>query len=219
MRRPKRKARPMPDQVSGEIMSIMPAHVVDAMMLTAMFGFRKGEAFTLQRTQIDWDHEGVRLQAEDVKDDEDAFLPASQFAMGYLRCLDMDAEARGSAFLVTWQPKAGRPLGGDQEAARGLEARARLHAGRSMAAPGAGMICAAPSSARSRCTAAAWWRRPGAAFRFQHDPALHRSRRRDAPPGGRSHRRARAALPRIQSPHTGVPNGEFAPKQGRRKPM
>jgi hypothetical protein len=30
-----------------------------------------------------------------VKDAEDAFLPASQFAMGYLRCLDMEAEARG----------------------------------------------------------------------------------------------------------------------------
>lgn len=109
LRRPKRKARPMPSQVSGEIMGIMPPHVIDAMMLTAMFGFRKGEAFGLQRTQIDWDHDGVRLQAENVKDAEDVFLPASQFAMGYLRCLDMDAEARASAFLVTWQPKAGGP--------------------------------------------------------------------------------------------------------------
>jgi integrase len=109
IRRPKRKARPMPSHVSGEIMSIMPSHVIDAMMLTAMFGFRRGEAFTLQRSQIDWDHKGVRLLAENVKDAEDVFLPASQFAMGYLRCLDMAAEARGSAFLVTWQPKADGP--------------------------------------------------------------------------------------------------------------
>lgn len=107
LRRAKRKARPMPDQVSGDIMSIMPAHVVDAMMLTAMFGFRSTEAFTLKRTNIDWDHGGIRLQAENVKDNEDDFQPASQFAMGFLRCLDMAAESRGSQFLVTWQKKKG----------------------------------------------------------------------------------------------------------------
>lgn len=109
IRRPKRKPRPTPDQVSAEIMTIMPQHVVDAMMLTALFGPRGGETFSLLRTNIDWDNCGLRLHAEDVKDDEDAFLPASQFAMGYLRCLDMEAEARGVKHLITWQPKKGGP--------------------------------------------------------------------------------------------------------------
>lgn len=107
LRRPKRRGRPMPDQVSGEIMSIMPPHVVDAMMLTAMFGFRRGEAFSLKRTAIDWDNGGIRLLAEEVKDDEDAFLPASQFAMGYLWCLDMEADARGVKELITFQRSKG----------------------------------------------------------------------------------------------------------------
>lgn len=103
LRRAKRKARPMPDQVSGEIMSIMPAHVVDAMMLTALFGYRKGEVFTLRRTNVDWDSGGIRLLAEEVKDAEDDFQAASQFALGYLWCLDIEAEARGTSYLITWQ--------------------------------------------------------------------------------------------------------------------
>lgn len=103
LRRSKRKPRPTPDQVSAEIMAIMPPHVVDAMMLTAMYGFRKGEGFGLLRTQVDWGAQGVRLHAEDVKDDEDAFLPGSQFAMGYLWCLDIEAEARGTRHLITYR--------------------------------------------------------------------------------------------------------------------
>lgn len=102
LRRPKRKGRPMPSQVSAEIMAIMPAHVVDAMMLTAFFGFRSGEAFSLKRTDIDWDSQGIRLLAEDVKDDEDDFQPADLYALGYLWCLDMQAEARGTKELITW---------------------------------------------------------------------------------------------------------------------
>lgn len=110
IRRDKRRARPMPDQVAAEVMSIMPAHIVDAMMLTALFGFRKGEAFSLTRNHVDWDSRGIRLQAEDVKDAEDIFLPASQFALGFLWCLDIDAEARGITNLVSWQPKKGGPF-------------------------------------------------------------------------------------------------------------
>lgn len=110
IRRAKRKARPMPDQVSAEIMSIMPPHVVDAMALTALFGFRSTEVFTLGRTSVDWDNAGIRLRAEDVKDAEDVFLPASQYALGYLRCLDMDAEARGLKQLISWQPKKDGPF-------------------------------------------------------------------------------------------------------------
>jgi hypothetical protein len=110
IKRPKRKGRPMPDQVSAELMSIMPAHVVDAMMLTALFGFRSTEAFTLLRTQVDWQSCGVRLQAEDVKDGEDAFLPASQFAMGWLWCLDIDADRRSLQHLISWRPKKDGPF-------------------------------------------------------------------------------------------------------------
>ena len=83
----------------------MPPHVIDAMTLTALFGFRQGEAFTLKRTAIDWDSGGIRLLAEDVKDAEDVFLPASQAALGFLWCLDLQAEARGTKVLVSWQPK------------------------------------------------------------------------------------------------------------------
>jgi integrase len=103
--RPKRKARPMPSAVAAEIMAIMPAHVIDAMVLTALFGFRRGEVFALLRNNIDWDGEGVRLYAEDVKDAEDTFLPASQFALGWLRCMDMDAELRGIPQLIAWKPE------------------------------------------------------------------------------------------------------------------
>lgn len=105
LRRPKRKGRPMPKQISAEIMSIMPPHVVDAMMLTSFFGFRKGEAFGLLRTNIDWDNGGIRLLAEDVKDDEDVFLPGDQYAMGYLWCLDIESQQRKSKHLVTWFDK------------------------------------------------------------------------------------------------------------------
>ncbi len=103
LRRPKRKARPMPDDVATTVMAIMPAHIIDAMMLTAFFGFRRAEVFTLHRHNIDWQAQGIRLFAEDVKDREDVFLPASQFAMGWLWCLDLEAERRGTRRLITWQ--------------------------------------------------------------------------------------------------------------------
>lgn len=110
LRKVKRKARPMPDQVADELMLIMPPHVIDAMVLTALFGFRSGEVFSLKRTHIDWDHHGIRLLGEDVKDKEDDYQPASQYAIGYLRCLDMDAEARGLQNLISFQPKKDGPF-------------------------------------------------------------------------------------------------------------
>jgi integrase len=70
-------------------------------VLTLYFGFRKGEAFGLQEKNIDWFAEGVRLFAEDVKDKEDTFLPGSQEAMGYLRCLAIEADRRGVRHLLT----------------------------------------------------------------------------------------------------------------------
>lgn len=100
---PRRKARPVPDSVLSDLITKMPAHVVDAIMLTLFFGFRKGEVFGLKRHNIDFEASGVRLFAESVKDAEDTFLPGSPMAMGYLRCLDMEAEERHVDNLITWR--------------------------------------------------------------------------------------------------------------------
>ena len=56
----------------------------------------------LERHNINGQAQGIRLFAEDVKDEEDTFLPGSQFAMGWLWCLDMEAERRGLRRLITW---------------------------------------------------------------------------------------------------------------------
>jgi hypothetical protein len=53
--------------------------------------------------------EGVRLFAEDVKDHEDTFLPGSQEAMGYLRCLAMEADLRGMRHLLTYRQSDKEP--------------------------------------------------------------------------------------------------------------
>jgi integrase len=106
---PKRRARPTPEPVLARLQEILPPHAIDALVLTLCFGFRKGEAFGLQESQVDWHAEGVRLFNEHVKDAEDVFLPGSQFAMGYLRCLSMEADARRLRHLISYrrEPKAG----------------------------------------------------------------------------------------------------------------
>lgn len=112
---PKRRARPVPEPVLERLQSLLPQHAIDGLVLTLCFGFRKGEAFGLLESQVDWQARGVRLYGEDVKDAEDVFLPGSQFAMGYLRCLAMEAEVRGVRHLISYSPnrKAGggwRPI-------------------------------------------------------------------------------------------------------------
>ena len=79
------------------------------MTITLCFGFRSSEAFGLKEDQVDWQAEGVRLFGEDVKDAEDVFLPGSQFAMGYLRCLAMEAEDRGVRHLISYRQEAEDP--------------------------------------------------------------------------------------------------------------
>src|ERR1019366_899744 len=74
-----------------------------AMMLTLCFGFRGSEVFGLTVDQIDWEAGGLRLYYEDVKDREDVFLPGAQFAMGYLRFLAMEAEARGLRHVISYR--------------------------------------------------------------------------------------------------------------------
>lgn len=103
-RTPKRKARPMPDAVISQVLETAPPHIRDALLLALCFGFRRGEAFAVQRRNIDRDARGIRLFAEDVKDDEDVFLPASDFAWDLLMRLDAEAQARGVAHLVSFRP-------------------------------------------------------------------------------------------------------------------
>lgn len=100
---PKRDARPTPDAVMERCREILPPHAVDALVITLCFGFRSGEAFSLQEPQVDWANDGVRLFHDGVKDKKDAFLPGSQFAMGYLRCLAMEADERGLRHLISYR--------------------------------------------------------------------------------------------------------------------
>lgn len=94
---PKRRARPTPEPVMQRLGEILPPHATDAMVITLCFGFRGSEAFSLQEHQVDWHADGVRLFSGRVKDKKDVFLPGSQFAMGYLRCLAMEADERRDA--------------------------------------------------------------------------------------------------------------------------
>lgn len=103
LREPKRDARPTPEAVMQRLNEILPRHAVDAMVITLCFGFRGGEAFSLRDTNCDWQASGVRLLADGVKEKKDAFLPGSQYAMGYLRCLAMEAEDRGVRHLISYR--------------------------------------------------------------------------------------------------------------------
>ena len=113
LKEPNRRARPIPEPVLARLLQILPQHTKDAIILTLYFGFRQGEVFSLKEKNVDWLSEGIRLYAEDVKDNEDAFLPGSQEAMGYLRCLAMEAEARHVHHLITYrrsETESWRPL-------------------------------------------------------------------------------------------------------------
>lgn len=100
---PKRKARPVPDAVLIALRSLLPQHAIEAMTVTLLFGFRRGEAFTLTIPQVDFDAHGVRLEAEGVKENEDAFIPGSPIAMRYLKRLITQARKRGVNELITWR--------------------------------------------------------------------------------------------------------------------
>ena len=100
---PKRKARPVPDMILKEVLAVVPQHVIEAITLTLYFGFRKGEAFRLELRHIDFDLGGVRLFAEEVKDNEDEFLPGAPEAMAFLRRLANQAEERETTYLISWR--------------------------------------------------------------------------------------------------------------------
>jgi integrase len=99
----KRKARPVPDEVLVDLMTTLPAHVVEALKLTLFFGFRRNEAFSLTIGQVDGDAGGIRLEAKNVKNRTDAFIPGSRRAMQFLAQLADQARNRGTRQLITWR--------------------------------------------------------------------------------------------------------------------
>lgn len=98
---PKRKARPTPDAVITELYQLLPEYVIDAIRLTLYFGVRKGEVFRLRVADVDFEARGIRLEHQNVKDDEDAFLPGSRDAMQFLAQLVDQAQDRRTPHLIT----------------------------------------------------------------------------------------------------------------------
>jgi integrase len=99
----KRRARPVPDSVIDNLWTLLPSHDVDAVVLTLFFGFRRSEVFSLQIHNVDFDARGVRLFAENVKDEEDTFLPGGPEAMEYLEALVKQAKERDTTYLISWR--------------------------------------------------------------------------------------------------------------------
>jgi integrase len=98
---PKRRARPTPDSVITDLYDMLPEYVIEAIRGTLYFGLRRGEIFNLQIKHADFDARGIWLANEDVKDNEDAFLPGSRDAMQFLAQLVDQARERGTKFLIT----------------------------------------------------------------------------------------------------------------------
>jgi integrase len=98
----KRKARPVPDDALMDLMKTLPAHVVEALKVTLFFGFRRNEAFSLTIGQVDFAAGGIRLEAKNVKNRTDAFLPGSRHAMQFMAQLVDQARDRGIRHLIAW---------------------------------------------------------------------------------------------------------------------
>lgn len=119
----KRRARPAPEPVLDKLLANLPQHAREAVILTLYFGFRKGEVFSLEAHQVDFTSRGIWLSAEDVKDNEDAFLPGAPDAMAFLKQLVEQAAARGTSRLITYRrhpnsekPGTWRPIAGARSA-------------------------------------------------------------------------------------------------------
>jgi integrase len=100
---PKRKARPVPDDVLSDVLGTVPAHVADAILATLYFGFRKSEVFGLKIAHADFQSGGIRLEYGEVKNDEDSFMPGSRDAMQFLARLVDQARDRKTPYLLTWR--------------------------------------------------------------------------------------------------------------------
>jgi integrase len=99
---PKRKARPVPDDVLSDVLATVPAHIKDAILATLYFGFRKSEVFALQRHHVDFQAGGIRLEHDEVKNDADTFMPGSRDAMQFLAPLVDQSRNRNTTYLFTW---------------------------------------------------------------------------------------------------------------------
>lgn len=138
----KRRPRPMGEADFQALMQHAAQHVAEAAALSLLLGFRRGEAFSVTRHQVDFTNAGVWLAAEQTKGDRDEFVPANAPAMQLLRRLVDQAGERGVDHLVTWQargkgpdgrPKPWRPVKNAKTAIRnamkkaGLTGRHRFH--------------------------------------------------------------------------------------------
>lgn len=122
---PKRRARPAPERVLEDVLSRVPEWTADAIHLTLYFGFRQGEALRLQIKDVDFDAGGVWLNADEVKDDEDAFLPGAPAAMAELARLVEQARSRGLKHLIAWRRKRKDPAAQAAEKWRPLKSPKR----------------------------------------------------------------------------------------------
>lgn len=104
LKAPKRLPRPVPDNVTQRVLSLLPLRHAKAVFLTLYFGFRKGEAYGITIKHIDFARGGILFTAEEVKSGRDEFLPGGQDAMAFLALLAGEAIARGHKTLIAWQP-------------------------------------------------------------------------------------------------------------------
>lgn len=98
----KRLPRPMPLSLAQEAIAQAPPHLAAAIELVTEFGFRSGEVFGLQIHQVDVERQGIWLDGDDVKENADAFLPATPGTMALLRRLVDQAQAAGQQHLILY---------------------------------------------------------------------------------------------------------------------
>ncbi len=106
----KRLPRPMPLDLAEQAIAAAPEHLAHALRLTTSFGFRAGEAFGLKIAQVDFARGGVWLDGDDVKENRDAFLPATAPTMAFLRMLVERAQTAGQQHLVLYRDPRSKQL-------------------------------------------------------------------------------------------------------------
>lgn len=100
---PEMNPNPVPDAVIRSLLLNAPQHLAEVVTLTMLMGFRKEEACTLTRRQIDHQNRGIRLGYKTTKGQRDEFMIANSTAWRLLQYLDAQAEARGVDFLIARQ--------------------------------------------------------------------------------------------------------------------
>lgn len=100
---PERLPRPIRDGNLERIIATAPRHLANAVVLTVLMGFRRGEVFGLTLQQVDPELRGVWLKAEQTKGGRDEFIPANGPALALLQQLVAEAESAGVDHLITYQ--------------------------------------------------------------------------------------------------------------------